>query len=207
MRELDKVLNQDEKVFWEGGPSFWPFFLSRTVAPTIFGIFWMGFVMMFFLVSSGAPGPFKYMIFIMPHFWIGLFMLFGPTIYNAMVFKHTYYAITDKRIIIQKGWIGRDFEIIDFDQVTNAEVNVGVFDKLFDGNTGSIAVSAAGSLTYTRQTGMRKPYTISNIVDPYNVFKFFKKISHDVRTDIEYPNKMRPSENPGYQVHYDPNKK
>lgn len=208
MRELDKVLDQNEKILWEGGPSFWPFFFGRSLALTMFGIFWIGFLAIFFIASPAAPGPFKYVIFITPHFWIGLFMLFGPTIYNALVFKHTYYAITDKRVIIQKGWIGRDFEMIDFDQVTNAEVNVGVFDKLFGGgNTGSILVSTAGSFTYTRQSAVQKPYTISNIANPYDVFKFFKKVTHDVKTDIQYPNKMRPGENPGYQTDYDPNKK
>ena len=207
MRELDKVLDQNEKVFWEGAPSFWPFFFGRSLPITIFGIFWMGFLAIFFIISSAAPGPFNYFIFVTPHFWIGLFMLFGPTIYNTLVFKHTYYAITDKRVIIQKGWIGRDFEMIDFDQITNAKVSVGVFDKLFGKNTGSILVSSAGSFTDIRQNYMQKPYTISNITNPYGVFKFFNKVSHDVKTDIEYPNKMRPTENPGYPTDYDPDKK
>jgi len=51
---------------------------------------------------------------------------------------------------------------------------------------------------------MRKPFTISNIPDPYEVFKLFKKVSHDVRTDIEYPNKLRPKTNPGYKSDYKP---
>lgn len=207
MRELDKVLDQNEKVFWEGAPSFWPFFLGRSLPITIFGIFWMVIMVFFIFTSLTAPGPFKYLVFVIPHFWIGLLMVFGPTIYNAFVFKHTYYAITDKRIIIQKGWVGRDFEMIDFDQITNAEVNVGVFDKLFGGgNTGSILISSAGSFTHTRHGVVQKPYTISNVTNPYDVFKFFKKITHDVKTDIQYPNKLRPGENPGYQTDYDPNK-
>lgn len=208
MRELEKILNTNEKVFWEGTPSFWPFFLGRSLPATIFAIFWMGFLAIFFVASLSAPGPTKYIIFLTPHFWIGMFMLFGPTIYNALVFKHTYYAITDKRVIIQKGWIGRDFEMIDFDQITNAEVNVGVLDKLFgSGNTGSILISTAGSFTQTKQGAVSKPYTLSNVSNPYDVFKFLKQVSHDVKTDIEYPNKLRPSENPGYQTDYDPNKK
>lgn len=205
MRELDKVLDQNEKIIWEGSPKFWPFFFGRSLALTLFGIFWMSFLILFFIASSATPGPFKYVIFITPHFWIGLFMLFGPTIYNALVFKHTYYAITDKRVIIQKGWIGRDFEMIDFDQITNAEVNVGIFDKLFGGgNTGSILISSAGSFTYSREDSVRKPYTISNVTNPYDLFKSFKKVTHDVKTDIQYPNKMRPHENPGYKTAYNP---
>ena len=208
MRELEKVLDQNEKVFWEGTPSFWPFLLSGSLPTTIFGIFWMGFIVIFIIISWNDPGPFRYIVFAMPHFWIGLLMLFGPTSYNALVFKHTHYAITDKRVIIQRGWIGRDFEMIDFDQITNAEVNVGFFDKsLGSGNTGSILVSTAGSFAFTRRGAVQKPYTMSNIPNPYDVFKFFKKVAHDVKTDIQYPNQLRPDENPGYQTNYDPNKK
>ncbi len=42
MEELNKILNQDESVLWEGSPSFWPFFFGRSLPLTIFGIFWMG---------------------------------------------------------------------------------------------------------------------------------------------------------------------
>jgi uncharacterized membrane protein YdbT with pleckstrin-like domain len=89
-------------------------------------------------------------LILFPHFWIGLILVFGYPIYKFLVYKYTYYAITNKRVIIQKGLIGRDFEIVDFDKITNAEVNVGVLDKLFGGNSGSILISTAGTLTYVR---------------------------------------------------------
>jgi len=205
MRELDKVLDDNEKVFWEGKPKFWPFFLGRSLPLTIFALFWCGFLAIFAIVSFAAPGPFKYVIFLTPHFWIGIIMLFGPPIYNALVYKHTYYAITNKRAIIQKGVIGRDFEMVDFDQITNAEVNVGVFDKLFGGGSGSILISTAGSFTYGRHgQQISRPYTISNVDNPYDVFKFFKKVSHAVKTDIQFPNQYRPSQNPGYNSKFNP---
>jgi hypothetical protein len=113
-----------------------------------------------------------------------------------------YYAITDKRVIIQSGLIGRDFEIVDFDQITNAEVNVGIFDKLFSSNSGSILLSSAGTVMQTQNGTMQKPFVISSIPNPYDVFKFFKKVSHDVKTDIQYPNQLRPVNNPGYGTTY-----
>jgi membrane protein YdbS with pleckstrin-like domain len=211
MRELDKVLDENERIFWEGTPSFWPFFLGGSFVTVIFGLFWMVFLIPFIVVAVldilFGSHIFGFGILLLPHFWIGMGLVFGLPIYQILVYKHTHYAITEKRVILQKGWIGRDFELIDFDQVTNAEVNVGVFDKLFGGgNTGSILVSAAGSFTPTRQGAVQKPYTLRNITGPYEVFKLFKKATHDVRTDIHYPNKLRPGENPGYQSDYDPNK-
>lgn len=200
MREIDKVLDQNEKVFWEGKPKFWPFFLSG-FAGTIIGIFFL--IISGSIVIQGIKSGALYSIFL-PHFWIGLGIVFGVPIYKALVYKHTYYSVTNKRILIQKGLIGRDFEMIDFDQISNAEVNVGILDKLFGGDSGSIIISTAGSFTYTRRGPVQKPYTISHVPNPYEVFKFFKKISHDVKTDIQFPNQYRPTSNPGYETDYKP---
>ncbi|MBI2888431.1 MAG: PH domain-containing protein [Candidatus Liptonbacteria bacterium] len=212
MRELDKVLDANEKVFWEGTPSFWPFLLGGSIITTIFGLFWMVFLIPFIAVAVYdiifGSHIFGFGILLLPHFWVGVVLVIGIPIYQILLFKHVRYAITDKRVILQKGVIGRDFEVVDFDQITNAEVNVGLFDKLCGGkNTGSILISTAGSFTYVRRGAVPKPYTMRNIENPYEVFKFVKKVSHDVKTDIQYPNKLRPNENPGYGTNYDPNAK
>ena len=201
MNELNKVLDSQEKVFWEGKPKFWPFFLSgfRGVLGGMIFLIAGAFVLIQAIKNN------NYILFIFPHFWIGVALVFGIPIYSALVYKHTYYAITNKRVIFQKGLIGRDFEMVDFDQVTNAEVNVGVMDKLFGNSSGSIYISTAGSLTYSSH-GQRvsRPYTLRHIENPYEVFKFFKKVSHAVKTDIHYPNKYRPKTNPGYNTDYNP---
>ena len=220
MREIEKVLDTNEQVFWEGGPKFWPYFLTGVIPTFLFGLVWMGFLTPFIAVNflpKGDTGEatgfvniffFAWNIFLIPFLLIGLWMLVGVHIYKWLLYKHLYYAITNKRVIMQKGLIGRDFEYIDFDQITNAEVSVGFWDKAVGKTSGSILISSAGSFTVTRQgQQVAKPYTISNVDNPYEVFKFFKKVSHDVKTDIQYPNKLRPGENPGYQSNYDPNKK
>jgi len=202
MKELDKVLDKNEKVFWEGKPKFWPFFLSG-FAMASFGLFFLiiGGLVIVWEIKRG-----NYLFIFLPHFWIGVVLVFAVPIYRALVYKHTYYAITNKRVLFQKGLIGRDFEMVDFDQITNVEVNVGVLDILFGRKSGSILISSAGSFTYTRRGAVQKPYTISHIENPYGVFKFFKKVSHAVKTDIQFPNIYRPKTNLGYGTSYNPNK-
>ena len=93
--------------------------------------------------------------------------------------------------------------MLDFDQITNAEVNVGVWDMwLAQGKTGSIKVFSAGTVTRTKNGYVATPYILANIEDPYEVFKLLKGVSMDVKTDIQYPNKLRPDENPGYNTKY-----
>jgi len=205
MRELDKVLDQNEKVFWEGKPKFWPFFLGSSAIMIIFGLVWLIFLIPFMVtavIDIVLGGSLGWGIFLLPHFWIGIILVFGIPIYQILVYKYVYYAITNKRVLFQKGLIGRDFEMVDFDQITNAEVNVGLLDKLFGGNSGSILISTAGSFTYGRYGPVQRPYTLRNIENPYDIFRFFKKVSHAVKTDIQYPNKYRPKTNPGYNTKY-----
>ncbi len=204
MYEIDKILDEKEKVLWEGKPKFLPFFLGGSIPLFIVGLIFLA-VGLLAVIIGVKRGQTTFLL--LPHFWIGVLIVFGIPIYNVLVFGRMHYAITNKRVIIQKGLVGRDFEMVDFDQISNAEVRVGVIDKIFGGGSGSILVSTAGTFTYGRHGPIQRPYTIRNIDNPYEVFKFFKKVSHDVKTDINYPNKYRPDSNPGYNTEYKPKKK
>jgi len=61
MRELDKVLDRDEKVFWEGKPKFWPFFLS-SFAVAIFGLVFLVFGVII-LLQGIARGDYLFIFF------------------------------------------------------------------------------------------------------------------------------------------------
>src|SRR3989344_1713976 len=202
MNELQKILDEHEKVLWEGKPKFWPFFLGGSIITTLIGLFMMIFFVPFMVVAFIAGKGIFRGILLLPHFWVAVVLFFGIPLYLFLVYKHMHYAITNKRVLLQKGLIGRDFEMVDFDQITNAEVRVGVLDKLFGRNSGIILISTAGTFTYTRRGRVQKPYTLRNIESPYEIFKFFKKVSHAVKTDIQYPNKYRPKTNPGYKTEY-----
>ena len=40
------------------------------------------------------------------------------------------------------------------------------------------------------------------ISNPYEVFKNVKQVSVDIKTDYNYPNALRPDNNPGYNAKY-----
>ncbi len=203
MNEIHKVLNTNEKIMWEGKPTFWPFFFSSFVG-ILFGLIFMavGGIPIIEGIQSG-----NYLMILLPHFWIGFLFTFGAPTYTALVHQHIFYAVTDKRVIIQKGLIGRDFQIVDFDKVTNADVKVDFLDILFGKQSGSISISTAGTIVSSKNGPSQRPYSLRNIKDPYKVFNFFKEISHAVKSDIEYPNQLRPQDNPGYQTQYNPKDK
>lgn len=200
MNELDKILDTNEKVLWQGKPYFWSFFLGRSLGALLFGVIWTLIIMATVAPVIASSGNIAF-IFVLPHFWVGFGLIVFTPIYSALVCRFTHYAITDKRALFQEGLIGRDFKTIDFDQLTNSEVLVGVIDKIF-GGTGSIRLFTAGTFETAKNRMNPKPYTIAHIHNPYEVFKFIKKVSHDVRTDVNYPNELRPRQNPGFQTEY-----
>ena len=206
MREIDKILNANEKVLWEGSPKFWPYFFDGLFSLAFFMVMiWIGGVMSIILTSKNVDFSWGLILWMIFMALVGSWMMIGIPIYNLLAYRHVWYVITSKRVIIQRGLIGRDFEIMDFDQITNAEVAVSLWDRLVGKNSGSISITSAGSLTdSTRRRTIAKPNNIGNIESPYEVFKFFKQVSYDVKTDIEYPNQLRPKDNPGYQTDHKP---
>ncbi len=201
MEDIKQILGRREKVLWHGKPNFLPFVMGSMVL-SIVGLPFL-LVSVFFIISSPF-GPFS---FLLPHLWVGLGLTFGGPLYSWLVFKYVRYAITDKRVIIKSGVIGRDFKTVDYDKITNVEVNVSVWDRLLAKSSGTICIFTAGTISYGRRGPYHTPYRLSNIRNPYKVFRFFKKVSHDVKTDIHYPNKYRPATNPGYRTGYKPSKK
>ncbi|MBI2024735.1 MAG: PH domain-containing protein [Candidatus Harrisonbacteria bacterium] len=189
-REIHKVLDTDEKVLWEERPVFLPFFVSSLVG-SLFGWVFVGFLW---------PSSSIFILF-------PLAFAVGIPIYTLLVYRFTYYAITHKRVIMQSGVIGRDFKIVDFDTITNSEVHVGLWDKLFTKDAGTVVIATAGApISYSqgrRGAGSVKwPYALIHVPDAYGVFKIIKEVGHAVKTDIQYPNQYRPQANPGYKTEY-----
>ncbi|RLI96141.1 MAG: PH domain-containing protein [Candidatus Aenigmatarchaeota archaeon] len=200
MEDIHQVLDKNEKVLWDGKPNFWPFVLGSMLLSVV-GLFFIA-IPLFMVMASGSI-----FILIMPHFWIGIALTFGGPLYSWLVYRYIHYAITNKRVIIKSGLVGRDFKIVDYDKITNAEVNISIWDRLLAKSSGSIYIFTAGTISYGRNGPYHTPYRLSNVPEPYKVFKYFKKVSFDVKTDIEYPNKYRPDTNPGYKTRYEGTKK
>ena len=193
--EMRAILSPGERVVWLGGPELGPFLVPYLFL-SFFGAIWMAFM----LVGFGIIGP---LILVIPHFWVGVALLLSP-VYGILVRKYTVYVITDKRVIIQRGLIGRDFTSVDFDKIQNMDIDVGFLDRLFGTGTITFATAATpyASPYAWRPAGGTKMPAFRGIREPYRVFEKIKTVSFDVKTDIEYPNLYRPDVNPGYRTSY-----
>jgi len=202
--EFESVKDNDETIFWVGGPKLVPF-LAQGIPFLIFGCLWGAFDYFFFLQFSfmgglGGVGTFL-TIFILIH----MFPFYGSIlnmIRLILVHKNTKYAYTNKRLMFRSGFFGIDFKAVDYDKIQNIEVNVSPLEKML--NVGTIRFFC-GEYTRSGDHGTRSlTNDFKAIEDPYEIFKAIKQVSLDIKTDMNYPNQLRPEENPGYTTKYTP---
>ena len=124
--------------------------------------------------EDGAPTPLVIELSIFGGFilltliavWVGL----------NMSYKKTFYAYTNKRILIRRGVIGVDYATLDFEMIGGLMVNVNFLDRLMKGsdNPGTITFgSSASPVIYTRN-GRTAAYAFRNIDHPYEVYRDLK---------------------------------
>ncbi len=105
---------------------------------------------------------------------IAALILFGfifSAIARVVVYKKTYYCCTNKRIIIRRGFIGADYQTLDYDMIGGMDVEVNFFDKIIKPNTGTISFITAASPLLPK-TGTS--YFFAHIEDPYETYKRIK---------------------------------
>jgi len=199
--QFQGILDRDEQVLWAGHPKWLPFMLTG-VPFLILGCIWasidyFGFIRNMFGSSHAMNGP--GLGFIIPFFLLHLFPFWGSVLNMLrllLVHSNTFYAFTNKRVMIRSGFWGTDFKAIDYDRIQELTVTVNPIENLM--GVGSIkaftgAYSSKGAPVFDRFIA---------IDEPYEVYRRLKQVSVDVKTDWKYPNALRPGENPGYGTGY-----
>lgn len=189
MSDISQILAPNEHIVQAVKPRFWPHvFLMET-------FLWLSFPWFtFWIIMMGVMGGyFKLSLLVLGGLWLAKFMI------AALRYGVTMYYITDKRTIVQRGLIGRDFQSVEHDKYTSVRLKVTFIDKLFGGRTGSILIEYPGA-PVTPKYHRPIPQTLMAIPDPQTVMTLLEKIAHDVRTDIRYPNALRPEAHSGYDT-------
>lgn len=194
--EFQAVKDSDENILWTGRPALVPF-LATGLPLLVIGLIW-GSIDYFGFIRNmkGIPAGFG-----IPFFALHLFPFWGGILNMVrlfLVFGNTRYAYSNKRMMMRSGFWGTDFKAIDYDRISDIEVNVNPIENMYNVGT----VRAFSGRTTSR--GGRIYDQFIAISNPYDVFKRIKEVSCDVKTDWNYPNALRPETNPGYATEYRP---
>jgi membrane protein YdbS with pleckstrin-like domain len=191
---MDNMLMGGEEVLWRGKPKKNAFVMNRIIKILPIALIWILFdgIMIGAMIITGAIREMLW--FAIPFFafhllpvWVWL----GNVISASKRWKNTEYAITDKRIILRDGLFGYNFKSIDYAEVDHVNIRVGFIDRLL--KVGDIHITVSGKTDNN---------VILDIEQPFSVFKMLQKTVLDIKTDIHYPNELRPKVNPGYNTQY-----
>ena len=198
-QQFHAVKDADENFIWVGEPMFIPF-LCTGIPFLVMGLLWAAFDYFGFIQRIGKMKNGPPLGFVIPFFALHL-LPFWASIINMfrliLVHKNTFYAITNKRLMMRSGFWGIDFNSIDYDKISDIQVTVNPLENIL--GVGTIRISA-GKIS-SKGNSLTDDFIAVN--DPYEVFKTIKKVMVDVKTDWNYPNKLRPEENPGYNTKYE----
>lgn len=193
------VLAAGETVLWRGKPKRSAFIVSKSLTMLPIAIVWLCFdSVLISNIFSGGGQMFFLIPFLLLHMmpvWIWL----GSAVTASRRWKNTTYYVTNRRIIIQGGFLAVNETSLFYKDIRNAQVRIGLLDKLM--HTGDIVFDNG---VYMGGKNQPQRPTMEDLEEPHTVYNRIQKIILDIQTDIEYPNAYRPAENPGYTTDYRP---
>lgn len=110
-----------ERLLWTGRPRQGLMFVGGDVFVTLFFLVWAG-IPAFGFASEVLSGDFVVSLFTIPFIVIGLYMLFLRFFYDAWVRSHTFYAVTDRRLLIWREGPFGNFRSYDRGSLTDMEL-------------------------------------------------------------------------------------
>ena len=208
---LDNELNyginplvEGETLIWKAKPKKSAFIINKSITMAPFAILWLAFDSSFITMMFKFDTPTEMLWFIIPFFALHLMPVWiwlANILTASRKWKNTTYYVTDKRIIIENGFVAGNFQTIYYKDLTNVSLHLGVIDKML--GVGDIYLETAGG-KYVQNGRNWVAQAFLDIENPQEIEPKLPQIVMDIQTDIEYPNALRPGENPGYNTKYEP---
>lgn len=194
LKNIEDVIGSDEQILWSGKPKKRAYLINAFTKMLPIALIWLLFDGAFigFMIGTMDEIPTAFKIFIAVFF---LFHLMPVWIWLSHVLtanrqhENLEYAFTNKRIIIKSGIIGIDFKNIYYSEIESVNLKVGLVDRIE--KVGDIYIKSNG--------GANVLYDLEN---PYTLTEKLQKIVVDIKTDIQFPNNLRPTDNNGYSTKY-----
>lgn len=193
------VLAAGEAILWRGKPKRGAFIATKSLTMLPIAVVWLCLDLNI-LIPALTEG--EMMLFLIPFFALHLMPVWiwlGSMISAGRRWKNTAYYVTNRRVILQGGFFAVNETSLFYKDLRNVRVRIGLLDKLF--RTGDIVLDGGGSLNRRDQTNLS---AMEDLEQPHEVYNRIQKIILDMQTDMEYPNALRPTENPGYRTDYRP---
>jgi hypothetical protein len=110
---LRSVLHPGERVLWEGQPDVGAYSMRGAWYLIPFSLLWGGFAIFWEVMAITSGAPIFFLLWGIPFVALGLYLIFGRVFVARREAARTFYAITDRRVLIESGAFRRTFTEID----------------------------------------------------------------------------------------------
>ena len=194
---IEDILGEDEEILTRLRPNKRVFKIEAVLKGLPIALLWGGIdaFIIIMMLNSGAfsgEGSTMTILFLVVFFALHLIPVWAyiaSVIKRLAGYKNVEYVFTDKRIILRSGLIGMDIKSFYYPSITAVNVKVGVLDRMF--KVGDIYL----------ESGQIKA-VIDDIDNPYVYGSKIQEIINDMKSDMAFPNALRPEDNPGYNTKY-----
>lgn len=202
MIKYDQVFNtntnnsplvEGENLILKTKPKKSAFILNKVFNMMPFALIWLGFDSFFIITILRTDTPIQMYLFLIPFFALHLMPVWiwlGGVLTASHRWKNTTYYVTDKRIIIENGFIAGNYQTLYYKDISNIRLKIGIVDKIL----------GVGDIYFESNSSISQAFF--DVEDVFDIYPRIQKTIMDIQTDIEYPNAYRPEENPGYNTTY-----
>lgn len=193
------ALAAGEAILWRGKPKRGAFIAGKALTLMPFAVIWL---ILDLSVIGTAFSSGEMLFFLIPFFALHLmpvWLWLGSALTAGKRWRNTMYYVTNRRIVIQSGFLAVNEKSVFYKDIRNAQMQIGLIDKMC--GTGSILLDDGYYHRNRRQSSGSK---LEHLEDPQAAYERIQRTILDIQTDMEYPNAYRPEFNPGYNTDYRP---
>lgn len=207
MSKYNKMYNQNlkensplvegENLILSVKPKKSAYILNQILTMMPIALIWLAFDSMFIIGTIFGNADKKLWLMLIPFFALHLMPVWiwlANVLSANKKWQNTKYYVTDKRIIIQNGFIAENYQTLYYKDIKNVYMRRGFIDQIL--KVGDIYFD----LGYNTKAVQNAVFV--DLENANEVYQKIQKIVLDIQTDIEYPNALRPEENPGYNTKY-----
>jgi hypothetical protein len=174
--ELEVYLEPGDRLVWYGIPKQGILFSKSDIFLVPFSLLWGGFAILWELLAISSDAPLIFMLWGIPFVLLGIYMIIGRFIVNALIRKKTLYGFTKKRIVVKTGLRGNSIRLGDMNNLA------GIKMKLTKDGSGSIIFSFHSKLTevLSDKNGVKRTIIIfKDIHDVKFVYEKLMQVKND----------------------------
>lgn len=111
-----------ERILWTGAPARGLLFSGRDALMIPFSLVWCGFAVFWTYTAARQGAPLFFDVWGAMFVCIGLFLVFGRFALDAWLRRRMSYAVTNRRILIQRGAPFSKFTSIDIERLPDVQM-------------------------------------------------------------------------------------